>query len=316
MILDKEVEIKMNGKHISYYRNLGYTCNVGDTILIDINDVPKNSSVRINAVCSVCNSVTNTNYLSYRKSFEKGYYTCSQKCSIGKVKKTNLERYGVDAPAKSNYILQKMKDTTNERYGVDNIMFLETTKCKLKKTNLNKYGYESATKHPDTLSKMIKTNLERYGVDNCSKLDNIKEKKRKSFEKNYGVSSPFQINGVFDKSQLNNLKVPRKNYNENIYYQGTYELDFLQKYNDSLNIKNGPTIKYIFNEEKLNYFSDFYLPDYNLIVEIKSKYTYDIDYEKNKHKKEYSIKSGYNFIFIIDKNYYLFNTIINKKDTK
>jgi len=314
MIIDENVKIKMNGKHISYYRNLGYICNVGDILLVDIKDIPKSSSVRINALCFICNNIKNTNYLSYRKSLERGYYSCSQKCSREKVKKTNIEKYGVEAPAKSKEVLEKMLKTTNDRYGVDNIMFLESAKKKLKETNLIKYGYESATKNQDTLNKMIKTNVERYGVENCSKLDRIKEKKRNIFEKKYGVSCPFLIKDVFNRTQSKNLKVPRCLYSDDLYYQGTYELDFLND-NNNLNIKNGPTIKYVFNGNEINYFPDFYLPDYNLIVEIKSQYTYYIDYDKNQLKKEYSIKMGYDFIFIIDKNYDDFYRLINKKDT-
>jgi hypothetical protein len=57
------------------------------------------------------------------------------------------------------------------------------------------------------------------------------------------------------------------------------------------------------NDKKRKYHSDFYLPDYNLICEVKSLYTYNDDYDENMLKMEYTIKSGYNFLFIIDKNY-------------
>ena len=40
-----------------------------------------------------------------------------------------------------------------------------------------------------------------------------------------------------------------------------------------------------------------------MIIEVKSSYTYEYDLDKNITKKEYSIKSGFNFIFIIDKDY-------------
>jgi len=56
---------------------------------------------------------------------------------------------------------------------------------------------------------------------------------------------------------------------------------------------------------------DYYLPDYNLIVEIKSSYTYNYDIEKNEAKKKASLENGYNFIFIIDKDYTEFINKIN-----
>jgi len=38
-------------------------------------------------------------------------------------------------------------------------------------------------------------------------------------------------------------------------------------------------------------------------VEIKSKYIYDLEFEQNILKQQACINAGYNYIFIIDKNY-------------
>jgi len=57
--------------------------------------------------------------------------------------------------------------------------------------------------------------------------------------------------------------------------------------------------------------SDFFLPDYNLIVEIKSTYWYNKKLENNIKKHTECIKQGYNHIFIIDKEYDNFQKIIN-----
>lgn len=62
----------------------------------------------------------------------------------------------------------------------------------------------------------------------------------------------------------------------------------------------------------MKYFPDFYLPDFNLIVEIKSDYTYNIDLDKNKAKESFCKNMGYNFIFIIDKDYKIFDRLIYK----
>lgn len=58
------------------------------------------------------------------------------------------------------------------------------------------------------------------------------------------------------------------------------------------------------------YNPDFYLPLYNLVVEIKSKYTYEKELEKNLLKQEAILKQNYNFLFIIDKNYIELEKII------
>ena len=74
---------------------------------------------------------------------------------------------------------------------------------------------------------------------------------------------------------------------------------------------NGKTILYEINGKKLKYYSDFYLPDYNLIVEIKSTIWYDKHFEKNIMKEKTCKELGYNFIFIIDKKYDEFEKFIS-----
>ena len=68
-------------------------------------------------------------------------------------------------------------------------------------------------------------------------------------------------------------------------------------------------IKYKFDDKEKVYYPDFYLPKYNLIVEIKSKYTYNCDFNKNISKQESCINMGYNFLFIIDNE---FNEFLEK----
>lgn len=68
------------------------------------------------------------------------------------------------------------------------------------------------------------------------------------------------------------------------------------------------------NSSLHKYFPDFYLKEYNLIVEIKSCWTYDCEKEQNECKKIGSLKTGHNFLFIIDKKYEIFNSYINKKE--
>ena len=67
-------------------------------------------------------------------------------------------------------------------------------------------------------------------------------------------------------------------------------------------IKKIDPIEYELDGKLHYYHPDFYLPEYNLIVEIKSSYTYECELNKNLSKKEYSIKNGYNFLFVINKN--------------
>lgn len=93
-------------------------------------------------------------------------------------------------------------------------------------------------------------------------------------------------------------------YKDTIYYQGSYELDFLEKYYDKFpDIQRGPSIKYEYKGKKKVYHSDFYIPSKNLIIECKNNYLYKRDLEIILHKKETTINSGFNWVLVLDKNY-------------
>ena len=81
-------------------------------------------------------------------------------------------------------------------------------------------------------------------------------------------------------------------------------------FHDKLKIEKPKFIRYNYNDKIKVYFPDFYLPEYNLIVEIKSKYTYGLHRERNESKKLGVLEKGYNFIFIIDKDYNEFEKLI------
>ena len=45
MILSKFIQVKVMGKNIMRYKNLGYIFNAGDNVKIDINDIPNKSKM-------------------------------------------------------------------------------------------------------------------------------------------------------------------------------------------------------------------------------------------------------------------------------
>lgn len=71
----------------------------------------------------------------------------------------------------------------------------------------------------------------------------------------------------------------------------------------NLDVKRGKSIKYTYEGKQKIYFSDYYLKKFNLIVEIKSTYIYDLHKKRNIEKRKSTLNKGYNFLFIIDKNY-------------
>lgn len=153
-------------------------------------------------------------------------------------------------------------------------------------------------------------NYNRSETYNCKSCNNITLKKY--YNDNFGVENSMQLTSVFDKSQKNGFKI--KEY-KGIKYQGTYELDFLE-FCDSNNIiekvSKVDSIKYKYNDKIKYYHPDFFIEELNLIVEIKSDYYYYLYLEKNLCKEKYCIEQGYNFIFIINKDYSEFFNKIKK----
>lgn len=71
---------------------------------------------------------------------------------------------------------------------------------------------------------------------------------------------------------------------------------------EDFNFDDLTIIKYKKNNKIHNYYPDFYIPNYNLIIEIKSSYTVKLD--KNIQLKEQAVKdAGYNYLFILDNDF-------------
>ena len=80
-------------------------------------------------------------------------------------------------------------------------------------------------------------------------------------------------------------------------------MDFLEKFYNKIKIENSFPIVYKYQTKNKIYHPDFYLPEYNSIIEIKSKYYLNLNLNLNLMKKQVCLDKGYKFIFIIDKNY-------------
>jgi hypothetical protein len=170
------------------------------------------------------------------------------------------------------------------------------------------------------LEKRKQTCVEKYGVDNVSKNEKIKQKVKNSMiengtdygfrsqsykdtlMKNYGVKNPSQSSIIHRKQHSGYIF---KHHISGLYYRGSYEKNFINYcLENNIEIENfNGSIDYIFEGKNRKYFPDFLIKKSNTVIEIKSSYTYDIEKEQNEAKKEATISSGFNFKFIINKNY-------------
>lgn len=153
--------------------------------------------------------------------------------------------------------------------------------------------------------KMIKTFQQNYGVEWPSQLDIIKNKKIKTCLQNHGVEWPSQNEIIHKKQQKYKWKSFILPSGRIINIQGNEDkaLNYLLKniYSENeIKIHKGvPSIWYSQNNKKHRYYPDFYIPKENLIVEVKSKYTWNYNLEKNLLKIKATTDSGYKFQLII-----------------
>lgn len=93
------------------------------------------------------------------------------------------------------------------------------------------------------------------------------------------------------------------------YCQKKHTYNFIKQTfeNKGFNNKNIPVIDYFYENNKIHkYYPDIYIPLDNLIIEVKSTWTYKKDKNKNTIKKLTYKNNGYDFQFwIFDKKYNL-----------
>lgn len=203
MIIEKNIEVKINSSKVSYFRELGYEVSSGDICLIEVKDLTPGSNIRYSVECDLCKSqFTITNKIFRRHN--SGVLPINSDfiiCGRCKSKKTCLKKYGVDNPNKSKDIRNKSRKTCLEKYGVDSPLKNQNILDKIKKTNIERYGVDIASKNINISDKIKKTNREKWDVDG----DDIISRTKKTNIKRYGVDSPIKNNIVLSKMINTNI---------------------------------------------------------------------------------------------------------------
>ena len=158
-----------------------------------------------------------------------------------------------------------------------------------------------------------KTMMKKYGVINGFQLDYIKKKSKKTMILKYGGENP---------QFCNDIKFKWKSYTfpsgKQVKYQGyeNFGINLLLKEHNENDIivdrKLIPKIKYEDFDGKIRkYCSDMWIPKENLLVEIKSNYTYNLHKQNVHHKQKGVISCGYNFKLLVFNDDGTLNNIIN-----
>ena len=198
--------IKINNNNFDHYKSRGYECNKGDKIIVRAEDLIKGSHQKVKIICDGCGEESEVEYRYYLKIQHDGKTYCN-KCKHKYVtSKTNLERYGFEAPTQNEDVKKKVRSTNLERYGVENVARNEDVKKKIKSTNLERYGVSVALRSDKVKEKIKKTIQERYGCDSIFQSDEIKKKISQTNLERYGVESVFANKEVQEKIRATNLE--------------------------------------------------------------------------------------------------------------
>lgn len=229
------------------------------------------------------------------------------------IKNTNLARYGVENPFQAGEIRSKFIEKNKEKYGNEHPIATAAIREKIKQKMIKNHGVEYPIQSPIIQQKIKNTNLIKYGVENPFQSNEIKEKIKNMNIKKYGVSSHTQKhfseetkNILFNKEKFVKLLENQGLLNSAMYLQVdlTTISSYLEKY--QLNIEDYKQSTYIeliiknfLEKHKIQYSQnnrkiippleiDFYLPDYNLGIELHGLYWHsekqkpDIKYHKTK----------------------------------
>lgn len=241
-------------------------------------------------ICLECGNPT-----EFSGRWNRGYKKfCSKKCQ---------NEYVASNPERIKKANKTTKERNKKKYGVD--WYTQTNEFKEKsgKTNLEIHG----DKNYNNMNKNRETCLKRYNVDSPLKAEFVKDKIAKTNIKKYGGTSPMHNDEIFHKVEVNSFK--SKVHPCGIYYRGTFEKDFLDNFSNKFKIQNGKGLKYSFNGKERIYYPDFYLPEFNLIIEIKNGYLLNRDAEIIKAKEKACFSAGFDYLLINNKDYTEFNQI-------
>ena len=193
-----------------------------------------------------------------------------------KMRETNLRKYGFNCSSKSEIVKEKTKQTCLKRYGVEYTGQIEEAKEKSKKTCLEKYGSEYYIGSKDCLEKTIEFSKQNYNVDWFTKSEEIKNKAKKTMLRRYGVEYSMQIpkNKEYMSYLMSSYEMQERRYNtmkRNHTFNSSSTEEELFLYIKSRFPK---VVRQYKDKNRYPYFCDFYIPELDYFIELQGYYTH------------------------------------------
>ena len=193
-----------------------------------------------------------------------------------KMRETNLRKYGFNCSSKSEIVKEKTKQTCLKRYGVEYTGQIEEAKEKSKKTCLEKYGSEYYIGSKDRLEKTIEFSRQNYNVDWFTKSEKIKNKAKETMLRRYGVEYSMQIpkNKEYMSYLMSSYEMQERRYNtmkRNHTFNSSSTEEELFLYIKSRFPK---VVRQYKDKNRYPYFCDFYIPELDYFIELQGYYTH------------------------------------------
>ena len=230
-------------------------------------------------------------------------------------KRTSWARICERAAECGHILITKKEDYKGHNSSEDRIQFICSCSVKQKNPPISTLNAKNFTARGGGCNKCLnkrreETCLEKYGTTNVSHNEEIKDKIRKNqvigMREKYGVDYCAQHPEIYQKILESSFKLKEFRFpsGKMVKVQG-YEpfaiLYLLNDYeeDDMLFGKDIPQVSYTLNDKKRMYHPDIYIPCDNLMVEVKSKYTSELDPDEILAKREGTLNAGYDYLFLI-----------------
>lgn len=195
----------------------------------------------------------------------KGRFYCQEKQFIKRFPDIYEDICRIDFPEDFT-LIQKMyhyfMDDPDLKLGVCPVC---GNRCKFKTLTFGYWEHCSsrcATTDKEVIKKLHKTNLERYGTECVFQNEDVKNKRKETYLEHYGVDSPMK-NKDFNRYWFE-LRKKNKTFNTS-----KIEIRLTDYF-----IKNSIKFKSQYSSEVYPFNCDFYLPDYDLYIEIQGTWAH------------------------------------------
>lgn len=306
----------MGRKSIYTMDTLNMCLERDEATLINIINVGINitNKSRIYFICK-CGNKHNKLYQTKSNQITGVLLKCKE-CTKEFIKKsytdTCVKKYG-----KPNHHIEatniKREETNMKRRGVKNVFEDPEIRKKSDETKIVLYGTSVVSQNKEIRNKINNTNINNFGFITPFKDPSFLRKREETSIRKRGVRHPMQDPNVFRLNQLSCFK-----YKEYMFPSGKIEL--VQGYeNLALNyiMNNGifkeneieihndlvPLIEYYFKNKTRVHYIDIYIKSINLIIEVKSPYTFNKEVDKIYAKQEAAKELGFGYeIWVFDGN--------------